>query len=240
MKIGKITYNGTASDTLGLFVSGKGTFDAAELDAIKYEIPGRSGDIIISNNRWKNIAVTYPAFIPGNFDGVVQAVRNWMRSATGYARIEDNFDADHYRMGIGTGILTFAPVNQNIAANCQLVFDCKPQRFLKSGETESTKTTGSTISNPTGFKALPLIVVTNPTASAQIKFTNSAGTYTLNSSQAYTGTVTIDCDQMNIYSGATNLNGNWTGAFPVLHPGTTTITFSGIGTFKITPRWWEL
>lgn len=138
MKIGKLSYNGKTAESLGVFVSGAGTYNAAEEDVTAYEVPGRSGDILISNNRYRNIDVTYPAFIPSDFEERVQAIRNWMRSARSYARIEDNYDLLHFRMGVGKEILSFSPAQQNRAANCQLVFNCKPQRFLYSGEEDFT------------------------------------------------------------------------------------------------------
>lgn len=138
MKIGKLSYNGKTAESLGVFVSGAGTYNAAEEDVTAYDVPGRNGDILISNNRYRNIDVTYPAFIPSDFEERVQAIRNWMRSARSYARIEDNYDLLHFRMGVGKDILSFSPAQQNRAANCQLVFNCKPQRFLYSGEEDFT------------------------------------------------------------------------------------------------------
>lgn len=139
MKTGSITYNGKNSLTdLGIYVTGSGSFDAAELDIDKYQVAGRNGDIIIPKNRYKNISVSYPAFIPKGFDGKVQSVRNWLRSAKTYARLEDTYDMDHFREALATGIQSFEPVNQNDAANFAVTFDCKPQRFLKTGETPLT------------------------------------------------------------------------------------------------------
>lgn len=134
MKIGWVEYNGKKSSSLGVHVSGKGTYNAAELDISSHVVPGRNGEILISNGRYKNIEVTYPAFAPSDFEARVQAVRNWMRSAEGYRRIEDNYDPDHFRMGIAKKVLTFNTSQLNRGANFQMVFDCKPQRFLKSGE----------------------------------------------------------------------------------------------------------
>lgn len=236
MKIGYVTYNGVRSDSLGIFLSGAGTFDAAELDATVYQIPGRNGDLIIPANRYKNIEVIYPAFVPNDFENRVQAVRNWMRSAEGYKRLQDNYDTDHFRMGMAVGVLEFTPAQQNKGANLQLVFNCKPQRFLLTGETELTPATGSTISNPTLFEAKPLITFSNPTSSASI----SCGGKTLTATGSYSGSVTIDCETQNIYSGSNNLNSKFSGEFPVLAPGNNTITFSGVSSFKLTPRYWEL
>lgn len=137
-KIHTLTYNGTKSSDLGVFVTGSGSFDAAELDVDKYEIPGRNGDLILSNNRYKNIEITYPAFIPKAFMDKAQNVRNWLRSSRVYARLEDTYDTDHYRLGIPTGVQSFEPANRNDGANFEMTFDCKPQRFLKSGETPET------------------------------------------------------------------------------------------------------
>lgn len=137
-KIHTLTYNGTKSSDLGVFVSGSGSFDAAEFDVDKYEIPGRNGDLILSNNRYKNIEITYPAFLPKAFMDKVQNVRNWLRSSKVYARLEDTYDMDHYRLGIPTGVQSFSPENRNDGANFEMTFDCKPQRFLKVGETPET------------------------------------------------------------------------------------------------------
>lgn len=137
-KIHTLTYNGTKSSDLGVFVTGSGSFDAAEFDVDKYEIPGRNGDLILSNNRYKNIEITYPAFIPKAFMDKAQNVRNWLRSSRVYARLEDTYDMDHYRLGIPTGVQSFSPENRNDGANFEMTFDCKPQRFLKVGETPET------------------------------------------------------------------------------------------------------
>ena len=83
--INSLTYNGMKSTDLGVYVTGSGSFDAAEMDADKYEIAGRNGDLIIPKNRYKNIVVTYPAFIPKAFQEKAQSIRKWMRSAKAYA-----------------------------------------------------------------------------------------------------------------------------------------------------------
>ena len=60
-----ITYNSTTSQSLGIFVSRGSSFDAAAPDYTSYEIPGKNGDRQINNDRYKNIDVIYPVFIPG-------------------------------------------------------------------------------------------------------------------------------------------------------------------------------
>lgn len=235
-----ITYNSVTSKSLGIFVSSGSTFDAAAPDYTSYEIPGKNGDLQINNNRYKNIDVAYPVFIPGAFTSSVQAVRNWMRSADGYVELKDTYDTTHYRLARGKDILAFKPSPQNNGANFQLVFDCKPQRFLNSGTSWKTLTSGDVLNNPTPFVALPQFEVYNNTASATFTVTNSLGTYTMTATAARSGYTFIRSEIMNIYNGNTNLNHLFTGDFPVFAPGNNTITFSGMGSLKVRPYWWEL
>lgn len=225
---------------MGIFITGSGTYNAAELDVTSYQIPGRNGDLIISNNRYKNIRVEYPAFIPNSFEANVQDVRNWMRSAKTYAELEDDYDTAHFRLAIPIGVQEFQPVNQNDAANFKLVFSCKPQRFLISGATSSSVTTGMIVNNPTQFDALPLFDCMKITSSASLSVTNTKGTFTLTATAARNGEIIIDCETQNVYFGADNLNSLFTGTFPVLAPGANTITISGFTSPTMTPRWWEL
>lgn len=53
---------------------------------------------------------------------------------TGYARLEDSYNLDFYRMGRLSGGIswdTYLLVKQGKAS---LTFDCKPQKFYKNGE----------------------------------------------------------------------------------------------------------
>ena len=240
-KINTLRYNGRNSDYFGVYITGSGTFDAAELDITAYQVPGRNGDVLISNNRYKNITVTYPAFIPKAFQTNVQNIRNWLRGAKTYARLTDTYDTDHYRMAIATGIQKFTPTNQNDAANFQISFNCKPQRFLKSGDSYVSVSSGGTYSNTTAYNALPEITFTNISGTtAYIQIVNSEGTFKLTATGAYTGDLIIDCATQNIYYGSANHNDLFTGDFPILAPGTNTITYSGVTSFKLTPHDWEL
>lgn len=239
-KIHKVTYNGTASDTLGIFVTGSGTFNAAEFDVTAYQVPGRNGDVLIPNNRYKNIKVEYPAFIPGNFEARAQSIRNWMRSSKTYAEIVDDYDTDHFRLGMAVGVQEFQPANRNDAANFKLVFNCKPQRFLNTGKTAKTISSSTTVSNPTQFEALPLFHCTKITSSASLSVTNAKGTFTLTATAARNGEIYIDCETQNIYFQALNLNAIFAGDFPILTAGTNTITASGFTSLTMIPRWWEL
>lgn len=236
----KITYNGVGSDTLGIFVSRGSSYDAAAPDYVSYQIQGRNGDLQINNNRYLNIDVSYPVFIAGGFPSQVQAVRNWMRSADGYATLQDTYDTTHYRMGRGKDILAFSPSPNNVGANFELIFDCKPQRFITSAYNQVTVTSGDVLINPTQFTALPRFQVDGVTNGATLTVANSLGTVTMTATRNRSGSTYIDCETFNIYSGSTNLNDLFSGDFPVFAAGNNTVTFSGVTAVKVRPRYWEL
>ena len=126
-------------------------------------------------------------------------------------------------------------VPMNNAGEFEITFNCKPQRYLLTGETAIELTVDGTITNPTLFDAQPLIVVTG------------RGDLGINS-QTVTITgispVTIDCEMMDCYQGAYSRNDTVSFSdykFPVLVPGVNNITLSGnISKVVITPRWWRL
>ena len=57
------------------------------------------------------------------------------------------------------------------------------------------------------------------------------------------GEFTIDCDVKDAWQGINNMNDNIEVAnrdWPTLPPGETTVTYSGLTSVKIVPRWWRL
>lgn len=228
--IGDLTFNGVSASSLGVFVTGAGSFNAAAIDYTPYSVPGRSGDIIISNGRYTNIPITYPCFIPFQFNGEmstqngikrrVQAVRSWLRSASGYAKLFDTYDPEHFRMAIPDGEQEFEPVWQNTGANFQIIFNCKPQRyFADSGEKLIVTASGRNMTNNTGQIWNPYYELTNPTIGARIISEQNGRLSGLTFTDNYTGTVIVDCETMNVYSGAQNLNNIVSGVFPIILPG---------------------
>ncbi len=81
-----IYFNGKAGKDCNLFVSGEATFDAPEKEVERVSIPGRNGDILISQSRYKNVTVRYPAFIPRGLKANAHALRAWLMSAPLYTQ----------------------------------------------------------------------------------------------------------------------------------------------------------
>lgn len=231
-----LTFDGKSSADFGVWISGGGTFDAPARDMSMVSVPGRNGDLTFDNGRFNNISVTYPAFISKRFQPRIDDFRAWICSKHQYCRLEDTYHPDEFRLGLYKSGLSVSPTARNLAGSFSLTFDCKPQRFLKSGESAVSFTASGTIYNRTLYTANPLI-----------KCYGTSGTVTINgvavTITGCTSYVTLDCDLMESYEGTTSRNGTTTladGKFPTLEPGANTVAFTGFSKVEITPRWWRL
>lgn len=130
----KLVFGGINSIDHGVWITGSGTFSAPERDYETVSVPGRNGDLIIDNGRWRNISVTYPAFIQSDFDARMSAFRALMCSKIGYQRLEDDYHPDEYRLGVFSNGITPSMRQRNKGGEFDITFNCKPQRFLKIGE----------------------------------------------------------------------------------------------------------
>lgn len=234
-------FNGKPLSDFGLYISGKGTFKSPERDVTKVEVPGKSGDLIFDNGRFKNVTITYEdSFILEDYDDKIpfaeriRSLSSFLKSSSGYHRLEDTYHPDEFRMA--TCLTSIDPeVFLLVSGQFDLEFDCKPQRFLKIGEEPVTFTSNGTILNPTYHDAKPIIRVYG-------YGTLAVGEETMTIKSHSNQYIDIDCELMNCYCGATNCNNYVTlnsDEFPVLAPGRNGVNFSGnISKVIITPRWW--
>lgn len=229
------TFGQYDSRDFGIYISESGTYNSPKRVYNTYTVPGRNGDLIGKSDRLENVSLTYPAFSYANFDHNIAALRSALLSTDGYARLWDSYHPDEFRMGCFTGPLTVKARDQLDAGKYDLKFDCKPQRFLISGETVKTFASSSgTITNPTLFESRPLIRVTG-------YGTLTIGSDVITIAQAY-AYVDIDSEIQDCYHGTDNANRQVAlqqNDFPVLKPGSTNISISGnITKVEITPRWY--
>lgn len=251
------TFNDNQSKSYGVYISGSGVFNAPERAYEMITIAGRNGDLIISQNRFQNIEVTYPAFVATSFKTNLENFRSMLMSTNTYARLSDTYNPDEFRAAfIGDG-LEVSPTQMLDAGEFDITFSCKPQRFLTSGEIALEITSGDSVTNPTLFDARPVLYVVGY---GQIQ----VGSQTITISNTYPSIV-IDSEIMDCYASTGNplVNSaivgsavlgynNYTanansavtfsnGEFPLLKEGTTTITYSNtIASLTLTPRWWRL
>lgn len=239
-----VTFNGVSLADFGVHVSGSGAFAAPERDYEVVEVPGRSGDLYFDRGRYKNIEVTYPSFIFDEelFREQIGDLRSFLLNNIGYKRLEDTYHPDEYRMATFVG-----PIDPEVlmlkAANFDLTFNCKPQRYLKSGEeiveytiTEETPSRSFQITNPSLYSSKPLIRIFG---TGNLMIDDQTLQITNN-----TDYIDIDCDLMDCYHESTNMNANvalLSGEFPVLRSGINNIELGeGFTSIMITPRWWTI
>lgn len=226
-------FGGINSKDYGVGIRGNHLFDAPERDYTSYEIPGKNGDLVIDNNRYKNKLYIYEAYIVKNFPANADGLRDALLSQKGYQRLEDTIHPDMFRMAIIKPFeIEMAGVMKGGEFNIE--FDCKPQRFLKSGEHTISYTANGSIRNNTNQQAKPFLRVYGTGAG-----TVGIGSETITIS-AISSYVDIDCEIMDAFKGATNCNGNVSFSNDIIiQSGDVGITMTGnITKVDVTPRWW--
>ena len=269
-----LTYDGVDSSSFGVFISGEGAFDAPARRGEMISIPGRNGSLFMDEGVFENITVEYPAFIGTGYEDLFRTklgdLRSWLSSRGNYKRLTDTYHPDEFRLGVFREGLEVDPQHMTRAGGFTLKFDCKPQRFLFSGENSYPFINNGTIVNPTLFAASPLIKVTGN------------GTVAIGENGKYRfivsdnpGTIWIDTEIMEAYLPAGNLypwtdeNGNqldeelgiglelldgtefptnmlghitfYDSIMPKIDPGEQPVRMSPtIVGIEIVPRWWRL
>ena len=137
MGIRTFTFNGESSDAYGVLITQNASYNAPERAGEMISIPGRNGAFWQDRGRFENIEVTYHCVVgegtKADFVSAMSDVRSWLCSPVGYCRLEDDYNPDEYRLAVyKNGLETDEPFVTG--AEFEITFDCKPQRFLKSGE----------------------------------------------------------------------------------------------------------
>ena len=141
------TFDNNNSLNYGIYITGEGVYNAPERVIEMISIPGRNGALALDQGRFENIELTYKAGAFGNnqsdFASKLTAFRNILCSRTSYVRLTDEYHPDEFRLALYKSGLEVEPVQMSRAGEFDIVFDCKPQRFLTSGETVTTMTSAA-------------------------------------------------------------------------------------------------
>lgn len=160
----QFTFDGKNSGDYGVYITGSAVYNSPKRDVELIEIPGRNGAFVLDNGRFENIEVTYPAGIYAEsqeeFAQAISDLRNMLASRKGYCRLTDEYNPEEYRMAVYKSGLDVDPVAFQRAGEFSITFDCKPQRWLTSGEQAVTMTSGGKLNNPTPFESSPLLEAT--------------------------------------------------------------------------------
>ena len=168
----EITYNNKNLSDFGVYYDSHSSFGSPERDVELVEIAGKNGALIIDNDRYRNIDLTFPCYVHTNFLAQYRSVMAYLQSCKGYNRLEITQEPNHFRMASFNMGSQPTPNQLHRSGQFPVVFNCKPQRFLKSGETpvpsassQSVSYEGNPVSinNPSGLSTVSsLAVALNP------------------------------------------------------------------------------
>lgn len=237
--MGVVIFNGISSEEFAIQVEHPPGYSTPARDYEITHIPGRNGDLYIDKGSYQNVTRSYEIAIGSEqkkFTDMANYISEWLNSASGYARLEDSYEPEYYRLAAYSNSGTITNILEH-AGRIIVSFDCKPQRYLKSGENPIALTKKGLLRNPTGFVALPIITI-----HGSGKGVLTVGDYTITISNINSYIIT-DSELQDAYKGTTNCNSLVTlsNGFPKLVTGETEISFSGgITSVEVIPRWWTL
>lgn len=201
-----------------------------------HTIPGRNGDLIFETGSYENRSGSASCFcLQENVETAISSAGRFLFGKKGYRRLETSDDPDHYWMARVKNSPQIE-MRLRVLAPFEIEFDCKPQRFVKSGENAVVFTANGSLLNQYGQIALPFIAL----------YGHGSGRLTIGDCavevKALDGTLYLDSDTQNAYNDNGNQNFNINApVFPTLPDGEAKIAFSGgIERIEIVPRWWEL
>lgn len=251
-----IVWDGVSSQSLGVTVEGliiPTSTPERVFNSVK--VAGRNGDVITDNAiAFENTTQKYTMHWLATQHSLVM---DWLfHTPTKYIRLEDSLHPNMFRMAYIEKSSTVSNIN-NVLYRAEIVFSCKPQFFLTSGETKTTYSTGSQSSiqlyNP-GMPTFPLVDVvlkeTLPSQGARIGFTEvlSGQTNTVRiSHDCPVRNVTIDFETLSAWN--TNAPDENLGQYisipvgqhqPRIELYNNAMVFSGLDSIKLLPRWWVI
>ena len=202
------------------------------------QIAGSNREVVEMEKAWECYEQPYSLFLGDGTEDSVQPLVDAVAAVLyqdGWKVLLDDYEPDYYRLAYYQG--GFEVDNRYTRlGRFDIVFRCRPERFLTAGDTPVNVPSGESINNPTAFEAKPIIRITG----------SGNGTLTVNdTTMSFTDILdylVIDCETMNVYrQPSENRNSLMTGEFPVLTPGENIIAFTGgINSATITPKWWTI
>lgn len=266
---GVIVYGGESSSDYGMVVAEAPAYERPKRKQTIYNVPGRNGSIIFQQDAWEDVNRSYKVWLAEDANDTlvekVDAFEAWLNSQNGYVRLEDNFEPDIFRLAYYSGGDGFSN-SLTQYGEATINFTCRPERFLKSGETPITIQMASggygylALDNPTKYASKPLFTFTFDLSSYSsttypkftISYEGKSLTVDLQNGGASGVPFVIDCETMNAYYDdgymITMVNSTLSGTVPVVPSGHSILTINMIdGLFSdiavsatITPRYFTI
>ena len=228
-------FNGVKSLDERLLIKKKSTYKGAARDLTFQSIPGRSGDLLIDNRRYKNVKITYDVTALGDMRDIpeiARRVKNWLLSEVGYFKLYDTYDPKYFRMAAYSEEFD---LDQELPAvgSSSIVFNCKPFRYSREGQKSIVLSAAATVRNPERFPASPYIKITG---SGDITLTVNENDFVFKDVADY---IEIDSEIMQAFKGDQSENAKmYTPTYPIFTKGNNAVSWSGsVSNVEIIPRW---
>ena len=110
-----------------------------------YAIPAHNGNYLIPDKSFDNVTIIINCFIKDNYEQNYSDLVNYLNSFDTYQRLETSAEPNIFRMAMLHASIEPETGQFLKDGRFTLEFDCKPQEFLVSGETEITITNPWTV-----------------------------------------------------------------------------------------------
>lgn len=147
-----LIYRGTSSDDVHFNVTERRVYNAPAFDVTGIEVPGRSGDILNSQERFKNKAIVYTGFIrssdfPGDttwerLSRGLRTIKAWICGDAGkYHDLTDDYDPGFVRRAFVSGETAISEVlDRPDGATITITFMAEPFMYEESDPIELPET----------------------------------------------------------------------------------------------------
>lgn len=222
----------------GLFIASKGTYNGAERDVTRQSVPGRSGDLITDNGRYKNVDIPYSLTLLNDtersFTVLTRQIKAWLLAESGYFELWDSYDPEYFRLASYKGGVNIEQELRDLGS-LSITFDCKPYKYSFEGKKPVVFTAAGSLYNSEPFSSAPYIKVVG---NGSITLNINDSSFTLKSVDGY---IELDFELPNAYKDIEPKNNLVSGANMSsfrLTPGYNAISWTGaVERVEITPRW---
>lgn len=237
-------FNGHRSNEFGIRIQKKNIYSAPKFDMSLQSIPGKNGDLIVSNKRYQNVGLSYTCYVVAKtieeLSNKITLIKNWLyRDVDSYHDLTDSYDTKFKRMAVFNNKLDISDEVSKIGI-FTINFSCKPQRYDLSGIESTTYNNLAGIVNPYSLTSKPYIKV-NGSGEGRLIISNSKGNkiWVISGIDDY---IEIDSEEMNCFKETELMNNLVSGdGFPELTEGYNSISYEGgITSIEIIPRWVSL
>lgn len=128
----------------GIYISSDTYLNAPQISYQEYEIPGKTGNVIQYDKRFKNVVRKFDCYVhdTANVRQAILAVKRvlYNNSGIGYVKIVSDYDPGLYQYGYLAQEIQVTPFNDGQTATFELYFSCNPEKYFTASSSRVTGT----------------------------------------------------------------------------------------------------